>query len=103
MKVLVVFDPAFSRDPLDAVWISDSPQNRAWYASHEERIDPNSAVFAPASDPLGIIEYVFQHHPTWTEIVVRGTQMTGDLADSLKSEAVVQGQNPYGFKLVRPE
>jgi len=103
MKVLVVFDPAFSGDPTDAVWISDSPQNRAWFGSHAKHIDANSAVFTPASDPLDIIEYVFQHHPTWTEIEVRGVQMTDELGDNLKSEAVVREQSGGGFKLRRPD
>lgn len=103
MKVLVVFDPAFSGDPLDAVWISDSPHNRAWYQLHVERIDPNSAVFNAGSDVLDIMEDVFLHHPTWTEIEVRGAQMTDELADNLKSEAVVREQSGGGFKLGRPD
>lgn len=103
MRVLVLFEPAFSGDPLDAVWIIDSPHNRTWFQSHVERIDPNSAMFNAASEPLDILEHVFEHHPTWTEIVVRGTDLTADLADSLRPEAVVRAVEPNGFKLARPE
>ena len=103
MRVLVVFEPAFTGDPLDAVWIIDTPQNRAWYEKQLERIDGNSAVFTPANDPVDILWHVFEHHPRWTEIVVRGAELASDLAKGVKPEAVVRAQGADEFTLARPE
>ena len=102
MRVLVIFEQAFTGDPLDAVWIIDSPHNRLWNAEHVEGIDPNSAVFNPASDPLNILWSIFEHHPDWTEIVVRGVELTVHLAEGVESEAVVCEREANQFRLSRP-
>ena len=102
MRVLVVFEPVFRGDPLDAVWIIDTPQNRAWYDEQVEQIDGNSAVFRP-QDPLDVLWHVFEHHPTWAEIVVRGAELSADLAEGLKPDAVVHDHGADGFTLSRPK
>ena len=102
MRVLVIFQPEFRGDPLDAVWIIDTPQNRAWFEQQGELIDGNSAVFRPA-DPSEILWHVFEHHPAWTEVVVRGAELNPDLASSLEPDAVVREKTQDGFTLTRPE
>ena len=102
MRVLVVFEQSFRGDPLDAVWIIDSPQNRAWYKQQVGRIDGNSAVFTPANDPVDILWHVFEHHPKWTEVVVKGAELTTDLAEALKPEAVIRRLGADEFRLERP-
>ena len=101
MNVLVVFEPAYVGGASDAVWIIDSLDNRAWFGQHSARIDQNSAVFNPASDPLHILWNVFEHHPTCTEIEVRGVQLTRDIAPGVADEASVQSETPDGFILGR--
>lgn len=86
---------------MDAVWIIDTPQNRAWYKRQVDRIDGNSAVFQ-SQDPLDILRHVFEHHPEWTEIVVRGAELSADLAAGLKPDAVVREHDADGFSLSRP-
>jgi hypothetical protein len=101
MNVLVVFEPAYAGSPSDAVWIVDSPENRAWFERHSMHVDQNSAVFNPASDPLNILWNVFEHHPTWTEIDVRGERMTRELASAVADEASIQSETHKGFGLKR--
>ncbi len=101
MNVLVVFEPAYAGSPSDAVWITDSPNNRAWFEQHSTTIDRNSAVFDPGSDPLNILWNVFEHHPAWTEIEVRGERMTHEIASGVADEASIQSETPNGFSLKR--
>lgn len=103
MRVLVVFEQAFRGDPLDAVWIIDTPHNRLWYDQQAGRIDGNSAVFTPSNDAVDILWHVFEHHPNWTEVVVKGAELTTDLAEALKPEAVVRAQSAHEFRLERPQ
>jgi hypothetical protein len=101
MKVLIVFEPAYAGKPCDAVWIVDSPENRAWFERHSADIDHNSAVFNPASDPLNILWNVFEHHPTWTEVTVSGKRMTSEIASGVADEASIQSETGEGFCLKR--
>ncbi|WP_334186296.1 hypothetical protein [Novosphingobium sp.] len=101
MNVLVVFEPAYAGSTCDAVWIVDSPENRAWFERHSLHIDQNSAVFNPASDPLNILWNVFEHHPGWTEINVMGEQITGEIASGIAEEASIQSETDEGFSLKR--
>lgn len=103
MRVLVVFEQAFRGDPLDAVWIIDTPQNRDWYDQRAGRMDGNSAVFTPPNDPVDIFWDVFEHHPDWTEVVVTGAELTTDLAEALKPEAIVRAQGAGEFRLERAQ
>lgn len=101
MNVLVIFEPAYAGGASDAVWIIESLDNRAWFEQHSARIDQNSAVFNPVSDPLNILWNVFEHHPAWTEIEVRGVQMTRDIASGVAYEASINSETPDGFSLKR--
>ena len=101
MNVLVVFERAYAGSPSDAVWIIDSPENRAWFEGHATSIDQNSAVFNPASDPLNILWNVFEHHPAWAEIIVRGERMTSEIASGVADEASIKGETHDGFSLNR--
>lgn len=101
MKVLVVFEPSYTGGVSDAVWIIDTVDNRIWFEQHSARIDQNSAVFNPGSDPLNILWNVFEHHPAWAEIEVIGVQMTRNIASSVAEEASVQSETPDGFSLKR--
>lgn len=101
MKVLIVFEPAYVGSPSDAVWIVDSSENRTWFERHSLFIDQNSAVFSPACDPLNILWNVFEHHPAWTEIDVRGERMTREIASGIAGEAALQSETREGFSLKR--
>lgn len=101
MNVLVVFEPAYAGRSSDAVWIIDSPDNRAWFGQHSTTIDENSAFFKPASDPLNILWNVFEHQPAWTEIEVRGVRMTREIASGVSDEASIESETPNGFSLKR--
>lgn len=101
MNVLVVFEPAYAGSPCDAVWIVDSPENRAWFERHSMHIDQNSAVFNPASAPLNILWNVLEHHPAWTEINVTGEQMTREIASGIADEASILNETREGFSLKR--
>ena len=101
MKVLIVFEPSYAGSAMDAVWIIDSPSNRAWFQSHSTRIDHNSAVFNAASDALNILWTVFEHHPAWTEIVVRGEPVTVEIASDMVGVASIHGETRDGFSLKR--
>jgi len=103
VRVLVTFEPEFRGDPLDAVWIADSPQNREWFNQQVGRIDPNSAVFSQTSEPLNILWDVFEHHPRWSEVIVRGAERTSELVEALQSEAIVRSHDAEGFMLARPQ
>jgi hypothetical protein len=101
MKVLVTFEPEFTGEPLDAVWIIDSPPNREWFGSQVGGIDANSAVFNGESDPVNILWNVFEHHPAWSEIRVKGTELTPELVREVEPEAIVRDKDTDGFTLVR--
>jgi hypothetical protein len=101
MNVLIIFEPAYAGGASDAVWIIDTLDNRAWFEQQSMRIDQNSAVFNPASDPLNILWNVFEHHPAWTEIEVRGEQLTSNIATGVADEASIQSETPDGFSLKR--
>jgi hypothetical protein len=102
MEVLIQFEPAFAGTPTDAVWISDTRANRTWFERQAGRIDANSALFDPGSDPLTIIWHIFDHHPDWSAIVVRGTALTPEIERSVKPDASAVEAGPDGFRLVRP-
>ncbi len=102
MKVLVEFGRTYAGPPLDAVWIIDTPENRAWFEKHVDSIDPWSAVFDEDVEPLTAIWHVLDHHPEWTEIVVRGAGLTPELKRGLQPDAVVTSNRPDEFRLKRP-
>lgn len=101
MKVLVTFEKAYAGRTFDAVWIIDSAENRAWFERQAAKIDVNSAIFNPAADPQHLFWSVFEHHPRWTEIVVRGIEPTSDLAGSVPPEAILNSHEGDTFSLVR--
>ena len=101
MQVLVIFEQAYTGDPLDAVWIIGSPENRRWFNRHLEGIDPNSAVFSPSREPIHIIWQVLEHHPTWTEVVITGMAPNSELTDALRSDTVLHLNHGDGFRLKR--
>lgn len=83
MQVLVSFHTQFSQTPPDAVWLVESPHNRAWFNLHHDEVDANSAIFRNWCNPMDIIWTVIDHHPTWKQIVVEGLPLTLDLAESV--------------------
>lgn len=101
MKVLVVFDPFYTGDVADAVWIIESAVNRKWFHEHAQSIDRNSAVFNSDSDLLTILWHVFQHHPTWTDVIVQGRPLTDADAADIALDATATITND-GFRLARP-
>ena len=102
MDVLVEFNPAYDGHASDAVWIIASPHNRSWFERHVGSIDPNSAVFDEDVTPIGVIWHVFDHHPDWTEIVVRGAALTSEIEEGIGAGAVVASSEGDGFRLRRP-
>jgi hypothetical protein len=102
MEVLVEFDPAYAGPASDAVWIIASPNNRSWFVRHAESIDPNSAVFDEDVTPMQVVWHVFDHHPDWTEIVVRGVALTHEIEEGIEADAVVASRDEDAFRLRRP-
>jgi hypothetical protein len=84
----------------DALWIIDSASNREWFGRNGPAIHPNSAVFAPDSNPISIIDHVFTHHPTWTAIEVQGRQLTPEMAEEFRHLASIR-ETQTGFNLSR--
>ncbi|WP_125954469.1 hypothetical protein [Novosphingobium sp. MD-1] len=82
MKVLVSLHTQFSQMPPDAVWLIESPHNRAWFNLHHHEVDANSATFRDWCEPTDIISAVIDHHPAWGQIVVEGLPLTLDLAEA---------------------
>jgi hypothetical protein len=101
MEVLAEFNPAYSGPPSEAVWIIGTPSNRAWFEVHAESIDSNSATFDDDVPPVTVISHVFAHHPDWTEIVVRGAALTGEIEDSIAADADVACREDDSFRLRR--
>jgi len=102
MKVLIEFGSPPGGASFDAVWIIDTPENCAWFDKEVDRIDANSAVFKDASDPLAIIWNVFEHHPNWAEILVRGAVLTPDIEQGVRPDAAVSSEGSAEFRLTRP-
>jgi len=79
MNVLISFAGLFPGSPAKAVWLIDSPSNRAWFAAQSD-LDPGSAVFRPHGgvvDDAAIIHAVRdaqEHHPTWERIELDGVK-----------------------------
>ena len=101
MKVLVVFDPLYKGDSADAVWIIESAENRKWFDEHARSIDQNSAVLGSGNELLTILLQVFDHHPTWTDIVVHGRPFTNEVAAEIATDTAATIARD-GFKLSRP-
>lgn len=55
---------------------SATPKNRSWFEQEVASIDQNSAVFDEDAVPLTVIWRIFDHHPDWTQITVRGVDAT---------------------------
>lgn len=102
MKVLIEFESVPGGASYDAVWIIDTPENRAWFERQVGRIDANSAVFKDGSDPLAIIWNVFEHHPNWAEILVRGAALTPAIEGAVRPDASASSEGPAEFRLTRP-
>jgi hypothetical protein len=102
MEVLVQFERAYAGRPSDAVWIVGTPENRTWFEQHVGSIDANSAVFDDNAAPLTVIGHVFDHHPDWTEIVVRGAALTAEIEQGVQPDAVVATRGFDEFRLTRP-
>ena len=101
MKVLIEFDRAYAGPPSEAVWIVASSKNRSWFEQHAIEIDSNSAIFDEDVEPLTVIWHVFEHHPDWTEIVVRNARLTSQIEEGILPNAVVAGREEDGFRLRR--
>jgi hypothetical protein len=101
MEVLIEFHPAYAGPTSDAVWIIASAKNRSWFERHVESIDPNSAVFDKNVSPLQVLWHVFEHHPDWTEIVLRGAALTPEIEEGIEADAVVASKEKDGFRLRR--
>jgi hypothetical protein len=101
MEVLVQFGSPYAGPLSDAVWIVDTPENRTWFEQHVKGIDPNSAVFNEANDPLTILWHVFDHHPGWTEIIVKGVTLTAAIQQELAADAIAFDTRPNEFRLTR--
>jgi hypothetical protein len=101
MNVFVIFDSSYTGPFSDAIWIIDSPDNRARFDSHATQIDQNSVVFDPANDPLTVFWSIFEHHPAWTEIIVKGLPVSPDIVSGVADEASVQIETEDGFRLKR--
>jgi len=102
MKVLVEFDRAYAGAPSDAVWIIATPENRLWFERNAGRIDANSAIFDEDATPLSVIWHVFDHHPDWTEIVVRGAALNDETEVGIQPDAVIASRSAGEFRLTRP-
>jgi len=102
MEILVEFDRAYAGGPSEAVWIVGTPENRLWFERHTEGIDANSAIFDEDAAALTIIWHVFDHHPDWTEILVRGTPLNTEIEDGVRPDAVVASRSANEFRLRRP-
>ena len=76
MKVIVSFAEQFDEQIADAVWLIESPSNRKWVQTHRPQLDPNSATFRSDSEVSDILDNVFEHHPTWMEVVVKNAALT---------------------------
>jgi hypothetical protein len=96
MRITVSFrslTEAESRDPSDAFWLVETPENRLI----AERIwasgvtDPGSALFrarsgaSAADEMLRILANIEDHHPGWDEIWVPGGQLARECRTSLRS------------------
>jgi hypothetical protein len=101
MKVAIVFDRAFDGDSPGAIWLLDSPANRAWFARHCGSFHPNSALFDAASAAMNIIWSAQEHHPSWREVQVIGLPLTPEIAASCAKEGSLE-PIPDGFRLLRP-
>lgn len=100
MKVVIEFG-TYAGGPIpDAVWALDTPENRGWFRAHAEALDPNSALFKMA-DPLSILWSVFEHHPAWTEIEVRGAELTTEIETEIALDSQVHSRDRDGFRLAR--
>ncbi len=101
MEVLVQFGSPYAGQPSQAVWIIDTPENRAWFEKQVGHIDQNSAVFNETNDPLTIIWQVFDHHPDWTEIMVKGATLTAEIRQDLAADVEVIDAGTDEFRLRR--
>jgi hypothetical protein len=105
VEVVVIFDPAFQGQVGSAVWIVDTPENRAWFAAQAGR-DANSAVFSV--DGYGTVDDAVapmiwnaqEHYPRWEQIRVIGTVLTPMIVTALKDEGVISSMLD-GFLLQR--
>jgi hypothetical protein len=101
MQVLVAFDPAYAGPPSKAVWIIDTPKNRAWFEHQAGRVDANSAIFDDNMPPLAIIWNVLDHHPNWSEIVVRGAPLTSEIEQAVCHDGIVASRGNNEFRLTK--
>jgi hypothetical protein len=95
MEVGVIFEPAFQGTAGSAVWIVDSPDNRKWFTTRSD-LDGQSAVFFPEGGEVGpaailrAIWNVQEHYPDWSQIGVRGVNLTAELVVALRGEGTTK-------------
>lgn len=101
MQVLVAFDPAYAGPSSEAIWVIDTPENRAWFEHQSARLDANSAIFENDVPPLAIIWNVLDHHPQWSEIVVKGAPLTPEIEQAVRFDGIVASRGNNEFRLTK--
>ena len=101
MKVLALFDPAYTGPASGAVWLKDTQENRAWFERHHRTLETNSALFLEGLSPDYVIRQIVEHYPDWTEIVVVGLPAPAHIAEAAGPDAVLTNQASDGFNLSR--
>lgn len=101
MRILVEFGDFCGDQVVDAAWLINSPKNIIWLQNHANELDSNSACFDEGMLPLTAIWHVFDHHPDWTEIIIRGVVVTSEIEEGIKPDAIVLSRLSNEFQLVR--
>jgi len=106
MNVKIIFEETFSGEADGAVWITDTPSNRRWYAAGHGG-HPGRAIFQTDRYPTrddAVIHMIWnaqEHNPNWTAITVIGAALTHRVSDDVGGEGqLIQGT--AGFTLIRP-
>ena len=94
MDVTIIFEPNFDGETGPAVWIINTPPNRAWFGGRQG-LDPGSAVFSNVEIPateVDVVQTIWtaqEHHPDWQNIKVCGLALSSNLRDQLADEGVL--------------
>ncbi len=105
MKVTIIFDPAFSGQADEAVWIVNSSANRDWF-ERQMTLAVGSALFTIDRYPsleeaaINMVWNAQEHHSTWKTISVEGIALTPRITEALAHEGRIIG-TPAGFALHR--
>jgi hypothetical protein len=94
MDVSIIFEPNFHGETGPAVWIINTPSNRAWFEGRQG-LDPGSAVFSNVEIPVAdedVVQTIWtaqQHHFDWQNINVYGHTLSSILRDHLADEGLL--------------